>query len=474
MLDWNRKLFSNIEGWRDRWKEIFILCGRGSGKTTLCSAICLHHFFCDPQKAKSVILCANTKEQAELLFNIIAAQIRHNPVLDAQVQIKDTRKRIIHTATESTLVAVANDPKGRFGAGPTLVVYDELAASPTPKLYYAMRTAMRKRRNSKMVVITSAGHERGIAYELYDYATKVRDRIVEDPTFMPVIFQAPADLSIDEESTWKLALPSYGHLITKEDMQQEVARAKGMSSYEMELRTFYLSQFVSQSSRYIRMEDFDHCHWEVSDEELKATPGFLSVDLSDTTDLSCIVGCWDIGGRVVTKAWTFIPAQQAKTREETNRINYRYWAANLDNNLFLTSGSRTNYDLIEETIRQICKTHLIESVGYDRYAPGRQVFTTLESEGIKTVAWGQGFTDMNAGTKHLEALITDRKLCNYKRNPIMTWCMSNLEVASNSTGLIRPIKPDHYSSLKVDLAVCCITCLALMTVSQSQYYVPPA
>jgi phage terminase large subunit-like protein len=61
---------------------------------------------------------------------------------------------------------------------------DELHTQPSRELYDVLKTSMGARRQPLIISITTAGHDReSICYEVWDYARKVRDGVVDDPHF---------------------------------------------------------------------------------------------------------------------------------------------------------------------------------------------------------------------------------------------------------------------------------------------------
>ena len=63
---------------------------------------------------------------------------------------------------------------------------DELHAHPTRDLVDVLQTGTGSRRQPMTVHITTSDYERvSICNEKYDYATKVRDGALADPSFLP-------------------------------------------------------------------------------------------------------------------------------------------------------------------------------------------------------------------------------------------------------------------------------------------------
>ena len=71
---------------------------------------------------------------------------------------------------------------------------DELHAQPNRDLVDVLLTSTGSRRQPLVVMITTADYDReSICNEKRAYAAKVRDGILEDPSFLPVIYEASKD-----------------------------------------------------------------------------------------------------------------------------------------------------------------------------------------------------------------------------------------------------------------------------------------
>ena len=62
-----------------------------------------------------------------------------------------------------------------------------------------------------MLVISTAGFDKhSILYELYTHAKAVQENPDLDPSFLPLIFEAPADANWRSEKVWKKCNPALG------------------------------------------------------------------------------------------------------------------------------------------------------------------------------------------------------------------------------------------------------------------------
>jgi phage terminase large subunit-like protein len=139
-------------------RELLVSLPRGQGKTTLLSAVALHHLV---TVERAEIYCAAASQpQARILFE---DTVRFARVLDCpNIVIRhhelrwcpDPAKFKDFTRHMRVLPAVA--PK-LHGLTPSLGLIDELHALSDGGVYEAMRTAVLKRPDSKLAIISTAG-----------------------------------------------------------------------------------------------------------------------------------------------------------------------------------------------------------------------------------------------------------------------------------------------------------------------------
>ena len=71
---------------------------------------------------------------------------------------------------------------------------------------------------------------------------KVRDGVLEDPSFLPVLYCAPDNAPIDDPETWLLANPNAGISPKWEFLEEDAAKALSTPGYENTFRRHSLNQ----------------------------------------------------------------------------------------------------------------------------------------------------------------------------------------------------------------------------------------
>jgi phage terminase large subunit-like protein len=386
----------------------------------------------------------------------LAAQIvRGEPELLAAVDIIDSKKRIVYYETASFYRAIPADAPSAHGYNASAIIYDELHAAPNRELWDVLTTSMGARRQPLTFVITTAGYDRAsICWELHDYALKVRDGIVDDATFLPVIYSAPDDADWLDEKVWRAVNPALGDFRSLDEMRVFAAQAREVPARQNTFRRLYLCQWTESASRWLDLERWDMGATAVDVAALEGRRCFGGLDLSTTTDLSALVLVFpdDLGGYdVVPFFWC--PSDGIVKRARADRAPYAAWQrAGL---LTATAGTSVDYDAIRASIRALTTRYRIERISYDRWN-ATQLVSQLREDGAPMVEMGQGFASMAAPAKELERLVSAGKL-RHGGHPVLRWCLANTVIEQDAAGNIKPSK--RRSTERIDGTVALVMAL---------------
>ena len=158
--DWQVFILSSIFGWVDRktgirkYREAFILCPRGNGKSPLAAIVALWMTFFDGEPGAEVYCGANTEKQAWEAFRPARAMVEQEPALGG-VGIVAAAKSIFKEATRSRFQPVIGKPGD--GASVYCGILDEWHEADDAVLYDCFKTRANKRKNSLIFIISTAG-----------------------------------------------------------------------------------------------------------------------------------------------------------------------------------------------------------------------------------------------------------------------------------------------------------------------------
>lgn len=139
-------------------RETLILVPRGAGKTTLMALVALHHLL-TVEDAKIYCVAASVP-QARILFESaadFARRLDHPNIVFRHLELRWCPDPDEPTVFSRHMRVLGAEGPRLHGLAPTLAVLDELQAVSRPDIYPALASALHKRPDSKLVVISTAG-----------------------------------------------------------------------------------------------------------------------------------------------------------------------------------------------------------------------------------------------------------------------------------------------------------------------------
>ena len=143
-----------------------------------------------------------------------------------------------------------------------------------------------------------------------------------------------------------------------------------------------------------------------------------------------------MGVRYVAVAFFWIPRENARKREERDRVPYSQWIR--EGYIKATEGNVIDYDVIREDVKALAERFDIKEIAIDRWN-STQLQTQLAGDGLAVVQFGQGFASMSAPTKELDRLVASGEI-GHGGNPVMRWMAANVSVEQDAAGNMKPSK----------------------------------
>jgi phage terminase large subunit-like protein len=451
-----KKLFTTRRDGLRQYRTCLLMLPRKNGKSELAAALAIYFLLFDGEIGAEVYSAAADKDQAALVFNVAAQMIRNDPELLAQCEIVDSQKRIVHRKSGSFYRAISAEAYSKHGFNASVVIYDELHAAPNRELWDVLSTSQGARSQPLMMAITTAGYDRhSILWELYAHAKKVAENPKLDPTFLPLLFEAPIGSDWTDEKVWHKANPALGDFRSLEEMRTLAARAKEIPAQENTFRRLYLNQWTEQAQRWISMDLWDKCKGR---EDIAGRRCYVGMDLSTTTDLTALVGVFpdDEGGFDVLSQF-FVPKENIRKRSQRDRVPYEQWEK--DGKLTATPGNVVDYEAIRATLHEWRESFDVRGIAFDPWNATDLVNRLQEQDGFTCVPMRQGFASLSAPTKALEKSIVAREL-RHDGDPVLRWNVSNVAIEQDPAGNMKPSK--KVSTERIDGVIALIMGLDLM------------
>jgi phage terminase large subunit-like protein len=419
-----RAIYDNPHGTR----RAIISRGRKNAKTSECAFILLLHL-CGPEHRinSQMFSCAQSRDQAAVLFSLAAKIVRLSPKLQPVIQIRDTAKELLCPALGTSYKALSAEASTAYGLSPALTVFDELGQERGPRsaLYEAMETATAAQADPLTIVIsTQAPDDQDLLSILIDDALAGHD-----PTTVLRLNTAPDDADPFDEQTIRLANPAYDVFMNTREVMSMASDAKRMPAREAAFRNLVLNQRVEAEEPFLAAAQWNACSGAPADLEGREVYGGL--DLSSVSDLTALVL---IGRDLMTGIWSakpvfWLPSEGLAAKAQADRVPYDLWAKR---GLLMTApGATVSYEYVAQYLwREIFAKHHVVKIAFDRWN-FRHLKPWLLEAGFseaaikeKFVEFGQGTQSMSPALRELEALVVDRKL-RHGGHAVLNMCAAN-------------------------------------------------
>ncbi len=426
--DWQKEYIGQLFGTMNddglrQFRTSYVQIPRKNGKSNLLAAVALAVLFVEKEAGAEIYCCASSRDQANAIFDVCKQMVRNKAVLTNACKV--FRNSIVLNGTNSFLKAVASDAGVLHGANASCVLYDEVHTAKTDELWNVMATSMGARSQPLMFGISTAGlfDPNSICYKLYDYGKKVRDGVIDDDTFLPLIYEASPDDDIHDPKVWKKANPNFGVSIKPEYFEKMSKEAKSLTSTEIAFRQLHLNQWVNSLSGWIPDDEWMKSSGNIDLDQLRGRMCYAGLDLAATEDVTAFVMVFPMDdGSIKVVPKLFVSEAAVERRRNQTGGSYDTFVANKE--LIVTEGNSTDYTVIQKTILECAEMYQIKSVAYDRWNSNSLV-QQLTDKGVEMDPFGQGFISMTAPIKNAEILVK-KQLLHHNGHGMLRWMVANV------------------------------------------------
>lgn len=459
--DWEKALYANVFGWKRpdgtrRYREVLLYIPRKNAKTTIAATIVLLVLYTDQEPGGEAYSAAADREQARLCFEIATGMIRQEPIL---LEHAELFKYSIVVGSNSYKVR-SSEVGTAHGLNPHLIVTDELHAHRSAELVEALMTGTGGRTQPLVVHMTTADYDRegSVCNAKHDYASKVRDGIIEDSAFLPVIYEATREDDWTDPKVWAKANPNLGISISRDYIAHECQRAKDDPSFENTFKRLHLNIITEQAFRWMQLDKWDLCSEAFDPGMLRGLPCWAGLDLATVIDMAALVLCFPVDDEFFLLPFCWCPRESAEQRERKDRQPYITWAR--QGHLALTEGNTIDDRAIRKQINELGSEYSIQEIAFDPWNATTLARQLGEEDGFHMVEFRQGTISMNEPMKTLMRLVLDVKL-RHGGHPVLRWCASNLSARNDPSDNIRPDRAA--SKEKIDAMVAAIMAVGRAT-----------
>ncbi|MDA3507332.1 terminase large subunit [Acinetobacter junii] len=188
--------------------EFFLLISKKNTKSTMAAGIMLTAIILNSREAAEFIIIAPTKKVADNSFTPLKNMIRADPELNALFSVSEHTRTITHRVTNAVLMVIAAETGSSAGAKGAFILVDELwvfgERANAESMLEEATGGMASFPEGFLIYLSTQSDKppAGIFKKKLDYARKVRDGEIINPSFLPVLYEFPQEM-IDDESYLK-------------------------------------------------------------------------------------------------------------------------------------------------------------------------------------------------------------------------------------------------------------------------------
>ncbi|MDU0543047.1 terminase large subunit [Pseudomonas aeruginosa] len=464
-------------------KEFFVMLPKKNFKSGLAASIMLTSLVRNWRQSAEFTILAPTKEVADNSFgparDMVSYQDEDEPnELEDLIHVQSHIKTLTHHGKGATMKVIAADSNTAAGKKSVGTLIDELhlfGKQPHAKeMFREALGGMASRPEGFVIWLTTQSDEppAGVFREKLQYARDVRDGVVHDPQFLPVIYEHPPEMVARKEhlllENLAMVNPNLGYSVAWEFLDREYRKAKieGEDSF----RGFMAKHGNVEIGLALRSDRWAGADfWEDAVE-----PCWLEqmldrcevIDLGiDGGGLDDLLGAYAIGREKDTgkklgwgHAWAH-PSVLERRKEIAPALQDFAKAGHLT----LVKRVGDDVDELADIAEQIHEAGLLDKIGCDPVGLGA-ILDKLEERGIpndKIVGVSQGWK-LGGAIKTAERWLAEGSFAPADQ-PMMAWCVGNARVEPRANSIL--ITKQASGSAKIDPLMAMFNAVTLMALN---------
>lgn len=458
--------------------EFMLMVSKKNAKSTIAAAIMLTALLMNWRQSAELLILSPTKEIADNSYKPIRDFIRADEELSSMLKVQDYFRTITHLETGATLKVVAADADTVSGKKASFVFVDELhefgKQAKASNMLLEATGGLASRPEGFVIYATTQSAEppAGVFKQKLDYARKVRDGIVKDRKFLPVIYEFPRKM-LDERAYEDLANayvtnPNWGASVDIERITQLYNQSK--EGGEQEFKEFLAKHLNIEIGLNLRSD-----RWAGADFWQGQARGVTLSDIlarCDVVDIGIDGGGLDdlLGFSVVGRdpesrewmawhrAWAH-PSVLERRKSEASR--FRDFAK--DGDLLLVDRVGDDVEQVAQIAAEIEQAGLLDKVGIDPAGVGG-ILDALVQAGIpqeKIVGVSQGWR-LGGAIKTAERRLAEGGLV-HDGSAMMAWCVGNAKVEPKGNSILITKQASGFA--KIDPLMALFNAVSLMSLN---------
>ncbi|EPL8825158.1 TPA: terminase large subunit [Pseudomonas aeruginosa] len=461
--------------------EWFILIPKKNSKSTIAAGIMMTALILNWRQSAEFSILAPTVEVANNAYAPARDMTQRDDDLDALMHVQTHIKSITHRESGATLKVVAADSNTVGGKKSVGTLVDELwlfgKRHDAENMLREAIGGLASRPEGFVIYLTTQSDEppAGVFKQKLQYARDVRDGVIVDKRFVPVIFEHPPEMVARKEhllaENLALVNPNLGYSVDEEFLLREFAKAQ--QGGEESFRGFLAKHgnveigLALRSDRWAGADFWEDAVEPCTLEQMLDRCEVIDLGI-DGGGLDDLLGAYAIGREKDTgkklgwgHAWAH-PSVLERRKEIAPALQDFAKAGHLT----LVKRVGDDVDELADIAEQIHEAGLLDKIGCDPVGLGA-ILDKLEERGIpnyKIVGVSQGWK-LGGAIKTAERWLAEGSFAPAAQ-PMMAWCVGNARVEPRANSIL--ITKQASGSAKIDPLMAMFNAVTLMALN------PPA
>lgn len=471
--------YDPVEG-RRLITEFLLHVSKKNTKSFIAAAVMLTAVIVNWRTGAEFLILAPTIEVATNSYTPARWMIRLDPDLDALFHVQDHLRTITHRDNGTVLKVVAADKDTVSGKIGTITLIDELwlfGEKPNAENMLIEATGGQASRPEGCTIYLTTQSDRapaGVFAKKLQYGRDVRDGKVDDPSFMPILYEFPPrmikDKSYKDPKNFYITNPNLGLSVDIPFIERKFKQAEAEG--EESLCGFLAKHLNVEIGMVLRSQrwagaDFwmNNAHSDLTLELIFERSDVITVgaDGGGLDDLlgQCILGR-DRDDHDLWRAWFGAWIHPiALERRKTEAPMYKDLHA---------AGELTIIDEVGQDVQEFCdridqceETGLLERLGVDPSGIAEPVneLKLRDYEEDRIVGVSQGWR-LTSAIKDTERKLAAGKL-HHNGGKLMTWCVGNARVEPKGNAIL--VTKQASGTGKIDPVMALFAAVALMVLN---------
>lgn len=459
--------------------EWFVVIPKKNSKSTVAAAVMVTALILNWRQSAEFSVLAPTIEVAGNAYAPARDMVKHDDELDALIQTQNHIRTLTHRQSGAMLKVVAADSNTVGGKKAVGTLVDELwlfgKQHNAENMLREALGGLASRPEGFVIYLTTQSDDppAGVFKQKLDYARDVRDGKINDPRFVPIIFEHPPEMVADRShlrvENLGLVNPNLGFSVDQEFLEREYAKAK--VSGEESFRGFMAKHGNVEIGLALRADRWPGADfWEsaadpsITFDELLRRCDVIDVGI-DGGGLDDLLGLSVLGRDAETRDWLSWshawahPSVLERRKSEAARFQDFAKAGHL------TLSARIGDDVadVAAIVASIEAAGLLDKVGIDPSGVGG-ILDALEEAGVpkdKIVGVSQGWR-LGGAIKTAERRLAEGAL-RHDGSPMMTWCVGNAKVEPRGNAILITKQASGFA--KIDPLMALFNAVSLMSLN---------